>query len=61
MNKIIFTADLLAIPFFYIMFNYFHNKNNRTITENILYLFSITGLIVDIFFTLYFIKKKYLL
>ena len=55
MNKIIFIADLFAIPFFYLLYYYFNKKNNKTNIEIILYLFSVIGLVMDTIFTIYFI------
>ena len=48
-------ADLLAIPFFILLVIYFYKKKNRTNIENILFLFAITGLILDIFFSYIFL------
>lgn len=44
-------GDILAIPFFLLLVVYFYKKKNRTDIENILLLFSIAGLILDIIFT----------
>lgn len=48
-------ADLLAIPFFILLVIYFYNKKNRTNIENILFLFAIVGLVLDIFFSYIFL------
>ena len=48
-------ADLLAIPFFFLLVIYFYKKKNRTNIENILFLFAIAGLILDIFFSYIFL------
>jgi|UniRef100_A0A6C0DVH9 hypothetical protein len=48
-------ADLLAIPFFILLVIYFYKKKNRTNIENILFLFAIAGLILDIFFSYIFL------
>jgi len=44
-------ADILAIPMFLLMVIYFRNKKDRTIIENMLYLFGLCGLLVDSYFT----------
>ena len=48
-------ADLLAIPFFLLLVVYFYRKKNRNNIENILFLFAIVGLILDIFFSCIFL------
>jgi hypothetical protein len=50
-------GDLIAIPFFCLLIYYFYNKREKTIIENILFLFSIGGLIADLLFTFFFLKK----
>lgn len=45
-------ADLFAIIAFSSMIYYFMNKDIKTPHEKFLYAFAITGLIVDIIFTL---------
>ena len=52
--EIVNIADLLAIPMFVLMIYYFSKKTNRNLIENILLLFSIVGLIVDLYFTIKF-------
>jgi hypothetical protein len=51
-------GDILAIPFFALMVFYFYNIENKNTTENILYIFSICGLILDILFTYLFVKNS---
>jgi uncharacterized membrane protein (GlpM family) len=52
-------ADIFAIPLFALLAYYFYTKEKRTDLENILFLFSVVGLLADIFFTsLYFTKQK---
>ena len=48
-------ADILAIPFFLLLFIYFYKKENRTPVENLLLLFAITGLACDTYFTYIFL------
>lgn len=50
-------GDILAIPFFYLLVIYFYKKKKRTLIENLLYLFSINGFILDTLFTIDFLKK----
>ena len=47
-------GDILAIPFFLLLTIYFYNIEKRSVTENILLLFSIGGLLADILFTILF-------
>lgn len=51
-------GDILAIPFFALMVFYFYNMEDKSVVENILYVFSISGLILDIFFTYVFLCKR---
>ncbi len=52
-------GDIIAIPFFILLTNYFYNIKDKNIIEYILFLFSGFALIADIFFTyLFFIKKR---
>ena len=51
-------GDILAIPFFALMVFYFYNIEDKSVVENILYVFSIGGLILDIFFTYAFLCKR---
>jgi hypothetical protein len=44
-------GDMLAIPLFALAAIYFYNIKHKTLTEYILLLFSILGLVLDIFFT----------
>jgi hypothetical protein len=51
-------ADILAIPFFLALVVYFYNKKNKTIFENMLFFFAISGLILDTVFTCMFLRFK---
>lgn len=51
-------GDILAIPMFALSFNYFYKIKNRTLTEELLMLFSFIGLIADILFTYLYFQKK---
>ena len=48
-------GDILAIPFFALLIFYFYKIKQKTKLEMILFLFSITGFILDLFFTFLFI------
>ena len=50
-------ADILEIPFFFLMFIYFARKSYTTHLENMLLIFSLIGLIVDTYFTWQFLTK----
>jgi hypothetical protein len=54
MYKYVYIADLIAIPFFLLLVIYFVNKQKKTWVEYILLIFSIIGLSVDVFFSVYF-------
>ena len=51
-------GDILAIPFFGLLVFYFYNIKNKTKLEYLLYLFSISGFILDIIFTYLFVYNK---
>jgi hypothetical protein len=50
-------ADILAIPLFVLMVYYFYNIKNKNTTEYVLFLFAISGLMLDIVFTISFLSK----
>lgn len=52
-NYFITIGDFLAIPFFLLLCYYFYLKKNKTFIEKILFLFSLSALIVDTYFTMY--------
>jgi len=52
-NYFITIGDFLAIPFFMLLCYYFYLKKNKTIIEKILFLFSLSALIIDTYFTVY--------
>jgi len=54
MYNYVYIADLIAIPFFLLLVIYFVNKQKKTFIEYVLLIFSIIGLSVDIFFSVYF-------
>lgn len=49
--------DILAIPLFGLLINYFYNIKNKSIIEYILFLFSIAGFVLDIVFTYMFLNN----
>lgn len=51
-------ADILGVMVFFIFFNYFRTKQNRTTLEKWLYLFSFAGLVLDSIFTWDFLTEK---
>ena len=51
-------ADLFAIPFFALLVFYFYELENKNFLEYILFIFSICGFILDIFFTYRFISNN---
>jgi hypothetical protein len=55
-KKISHYGDILAIPFFALLAIYFYNIEHKTTIEYILLLFSISGFLLDIFFTYIFLS-----
>jgi hypothetical protein len=51
-------GDILAIPFFGLLVNYFNNIKNKTKLEYLLYYFSIAGFILDILYTYMFLFNQ---
>lgn len=49
-------GDMLAIPFFALLTIYFYNIKNKSILEYILFLFSISGVVLDIVYTYIFLR-----
>jgi hypothetical protein len=49
-------GDILAIPFFALLVIYFYTIENKTTIEYLLLLFSISGFILDIFYTYIFLS-----
>ena len=50
-------GDILAIPFFALLVIYFYNIEHKSTLEYILLLFSISGFILDIFYTYIFFRR----
>lgn len=57
MKDLIHYGDILAIPFFLLLTCYFYKIKNKTNLENLLYIFAIGGLVVDIYFTYNYLKS----
>ena len=51
-------GDILAIPFFLALSIYFHKIENKTFFEYILYIFSISGFLLDSYFTYLFYSSN---
>ena len=56
-NNLSHYGDILAVPFFALLSIYFYNIENRSVLENILFLFSIAGFVLDILYTYIFYRK----
>lgn len=50
-------GDVLAIPFFLALFVYFYKIEDKTPTEYCLMLFALSGLVLDIVFTLLYLNR----
>jgi hypothetical protein len=55
-NNLSHYGDILAIPFFALLINYFYHIENKSMIEYVLLLFSISGFILDIFYTYIFLS-----
>jgi len=51
-------GDIAAIPFFLVLVIYFYTIEHKSMLENILLYFSISGLLLDIFYTYIFFRSK---
>lgn len=54
MKNLCHYGDILAIPFFALLIFYFYNIENKSVLEYVLFLFSISGFVMDIFYTYIF-------
>ena len=54
MKNLCHYGDILAIPFFALLIFYFYNIENKSGLEYVLFLFSISGFVLDIFYTYIF-------
>ena len=57
-NKLTHIGDILAIPFFILLSIYFYNIENKTLLEQILFLFSVSCFIIDVSFSFFYIIGK---
>ena len=44
-------GDILAVPFFALLSYYFYRIENKTVFEYVLFLFSISGCVLDMLYT----------
>jgi hypothetical protein len=49
-------GDILAIPFFFLLCVYFYEKPRLTRTEQVLFLFAVSGFVLDILFTVSYLQ-----
>ena len=49
-------GDILAIPFFFLLCVYFYEKPRLTRTEQVLFLFAASGFVLDILFTVSYLR-----
>jgi hypothetical protein len=49
-------GDILAIPFFALLTIYFYSIEDKSVLEYILLFFSISGFVLDIFYTYIFFR-----
>ena len=57
-NNLSHYGDMVAIPFFLITLIYFYRIENKTILENIILIFLLTGFICDLLFTYIYLSTK---
>jgi len=50
-------GDILAIPFFGLLIIYFYNIENKSPFEYLLFLFSISGFVLDLLYTYIFLSN----
>lgn len=51
-------GDMLAIPFFVLLSVYFYRIKRKTPFEWLLFIFSLSGVFIDIFFTYVFLNTN---
>ena len=56
MRNISHYGDIIAVPFFALLSFYFYQIEEKTDLEYILFFFSISGFILDIIYTIFFIS-----
>jgi hypothetical protein len=61
-EKLTHIGDIIATPFFLLLTIYFYNIENKTNLEIILFLFSLSGFLIDFAFSYFYLvglrKKK---
>jgi len=57
-KNIVHYADILAIPFFFLLSYYFSQIEDKTCLEWFLFLFAVSGFVLDTIFTLLFVMYK---
>ena len=57
MKHISHYGDMLAIPFFFLLTIYFYNLKEKTPLEYVFLVFSVSGFVMDIFYTYLFLNK----
>jgi len=57
-NNLCHYGDILAIPFFALLVVYFYHIQHKSIIENVLFGFSIAGLLLDIWYTYIFLSRN---
>lgn len=56
-EKMSHIGDIFAIPFFALLVYYFSNMEHKTTMEFALFLFSISGLVLDVIFTYFYLHR----
>jgi hypothetical protein len=56
-NNISHIGDIIAIPFFSLLSYYLYNIEHKTTMEYVLFLFSLSGLLLDTIFSFYFLSN----
>jgi hypothetical protein len=51
-------GDILAIPFFALLFFYLYKIENKSTIEYVLLFFSISGFVLDIWYTFIFLSRS---
>lgn len=58
LKNLVHYGDILAIPFFALLVFYFYHIENKSVFEYILFYFSISGVVIDLFFTYLFLTHS---
>jgi len=57
MLKLIHYGDMLAVPFFLLLSEYFYLKENKSMIEYFFLFFALSCFFIDIFFTYFFARE----